>query len=140
MNRQEFIKQIGGTSLFFMCGGTAAVLNSCSKSFYINGNIQNGNAILNKSDFMERAFIVFNNPELEHPVYVYKKNENDYVALSMKCTHKGCQLKPTGKILVCPCHGSEFSNAGKVLAPPAEADLKQFSVNLTNDHILITLK
>lgn len=140
MNRNDFLKQIGSASLFVACGGTAAIINSCSKSYYIKGAVQNGIASVNKSDFLEREFIVFNNPELDFPVYVYKNDENNYSAISMKCTHKGCQLKPVGKMLVCPCHGSEFSNTGKVLTPPAEIDLKQYAVNISGEQILISVK
>ena len=140
MNRIDFLKQVGGLSLFTACGATTALLNSCTKSYYINASIKNDAVSLNKTDFFEREFVVINNPELEFPVYVYKKNEVDYVALSMKCTHKGCQLKPAGKILVCPCHGSEFSNTGKVMTPPADVDLKQYATSVINDQVLVILK
>lgn len=44
-----------------------------------------------------------------------------------RCPHMGCALKwnPQERSWDCPCHGSRFSDGGKLLDNPATGDLKQ---------------
>jgi len=60
-----------------------------------------------------------------------------YTALLMECTHKGCELRVNGEYLVCPCHGSEFTNKGVVQNPPAEKNLRTFIVTADNENIYV---
>jgi Rieske Fe-S protein len=48
---------------------------------------------------------------------------NVYKVVTNRCTHSGCPLGFQGGEAVCPCHGSRFTPDGKVLQPPAKADL-----------------
>ena len=43
-----------------------------------------------------------------------------------KCTHLGCELhfNDVDKMWECPCHGSKFTEEGKVIETPANKDLK----------------
>jgi nitrite reductase/ring-hydroxylating ferredoxin subunit len=50
-------------------------------------------------------------------------------AVSSTCSHKACPLAPKGTQYVCPCHGSRFTPAGKVLIGPATASLPRFGVS-----------
>lgn len=56
-------------------------------------------------------------------------------AVSRTCTHLGCKLayNETKKELICPCHHSIFSKAGKRLAGPARRNLPRYKVNKTAD-------
>lgn len=57
----------------------------------------------------------------------YYRDENDLLhSLSAVCTHLGCTVQWNGpeKSFDCPCHGSRFSYAGKVVAGPANDDLE----------------
>jgi cytochrome b6-f complex iron-sulfur subunit len=65
--------------------------------------------------------------------------EDNYVALLLKCTHRGCELNAGGGIYSCPCHGSEFSSTGKVLEGPADKDLETFITNTDDENIYIHL-
>ena len=51
-------------------------------------------------------------------------------AMTITCTHEGCDVGPSNGILVCPCHGSRFDKNGKVLGGPAGSPLVHFSVTL----------
>ena len=68
---------------------------------------------------------------------VWTQNENNYVALLLLCTHKGCDVRPAGSILACPCHGAEFSSDGRVLKGPATADLVKYKTRSDNENIYI---
>ncbi|MBV8585533.1 MAG: Rieske (2Fe-2S) protein [Verrucomicrobia bacterium] len=62
-------------------------------------------------------------------------------ALSSYCTHRTCKLKTeTNHTFSCPCHGSTFSDDGKVLQGPAKKDLPIFPTNnLSNGHLGVSL-
>ena len=57
----------------------------------------------------------------------------------MECTHRSCELETEGNYLMCPCHGSEFTNKGIVQNPPAEHNLKTFNLKIDNENIYIQL-
>jgi cytochrome b6-f complex iron-sulfur subunit len=86
-----------------------------------------------------RKQILVRSEKLNFPICVYKLNEQVYSALLMECTHKSCELNPHGDFLICPCHGSEFSNLGIVQNPPAETDLKTFNVTHNDENIFLHL-
>lgn len=56
---------------------------------------------------------------------VYRDDNGEVFAVSVKCPHLGCQLEwnPDEKSWDCPCHGSRFDYRGKLLEGPAQADL-----------------
>ena len=53
------------------------------------------------------------------------------VAVTSTCSHKACPLSPKSSEYVCPCHGSRFTPAGKVVIGPATASLAHFGISLT---------
>jgi Rieske Fe-S protein len=62
-------------------------------------------------------------------------------ALSSYCTHRRCKLTAeTNHTFNCPCHGSTFSEDGKVLQGPAKKDLAIFPTSsLPNGHLGVTI-
>ena len=66
-------------------------------------------------------------------------------ALSLICTHQGCDAAVVGSIVECPCHGSRFRNDGTVIngpdnsAPTTIAPLTQLptSYNAQSDELTI---
>ena len=139
MDRKEFIKTCG-----FVCiGGTTLVtlLQSCASTNYFAQTTSEENKILiKKTEFLkneknqikERKFVLVKLEKYSFPICIYKISETEYSALLMQCTHKGCELQPQGSFLVCPCHGSEFSNTGIVQNPPAEQNLQSFKITIAN--------
>ena len=53
---------------------------------------------------------------------VYKAEDGQVFAVSVKCPHMGCQLawNPDEKSWDCPCHGSRFDYRGRLLDGPAQ--------------------
>lgn len=147
MDRREFIKTcslacISGISL-------SIVLPGCGTGNYFakNSLVENNRLAIAKSEFVSlnkgkvnyRKYILMKIEKLSFPVCVFRQSDNEYNALLMQCTHKGCELQPQGSSLICPCHGSEFSNKGIVQNPPAEENLKTFKVDVDNEYIYIRL-
>ena len=145
MERREFIKNTGLICLG--CIGATALLQSCSNAYYVQSTFDANKLVVRKSEFTEvkkgktiqHTFVLVKTDTLQAPVYLHKFSDTDYSALLMVCTHKGCEVNPHGEYLICPCHGSEFSIRGKVQNPPAEQDLKSYTVTTDNENIFIWL-
>lgn len=145
MERKEFLKTCGQ-----LCFGgiiTGSVMSGCSGNYYAISSVSNNIISIKKSEFVElkegvskpRKFVMVRNDKLNFPIAIYKLNDNTYSALLMECTHKSCELNPNGQYLICPCHGSEFNNLGKVQNPPAETDLTTFKLTHDDESIYIYL-
>lgn len=146
MQRKDFIK----TCCIACVSGTAiaSLLQSCgSTNYFALTSFANNQVTIKKTEFVKagrgksrlRKYVLVKTDKLSFPVCVYRINEENYSALLMECTHKGCELQPNGNYLVCPCHGSEFTNDGIVQNPPAEENLKTFKTTTDNDNIYIQL-
>lgn len=146
MNRIEFLKTCSLTCV----GATAfgALLQGCSTTnHFAEFTETSGRISIKKSEFIaslngeaaQRKFVLAKAVQYDFPICIYKTGEENYSALLMECTHKGCELQPQGDYLICPCHGSEFSNKGIVQNPPAEEKLKTFPITTDNEHIYIRL-
>ena len=132
---------LGGVAL-------ASLLEGCASTNYFAQNTLSDNRItIRKSEFItlekdkqvKRKFVLVRTERLNFPVCIYRIGEDGYSALPMACTHKGCELQPNGDYLICPCHGSEFSNLGMVRNPPAEENLKPLKITTDNENIYIQL-
>jgi cytochrome b6-f complex iron-sulfur subunit len=69
-------------------------------------------------------------------LYVLALSDGTYSVLSSICTHLGCTVDIQDDRLVCPCHGSTFDRAGKVLQGPAEVPLSRYRSRVSSDGIL----
>jgi Rieske Fe-S protein len=58
-------------------------------------------------------------------------------AISLTCTHLGCEVEPAGEGFACPCHGSQFTQDGKVIRGPAAQPLKSLKIEQKPDGQLI---
>ena len=146
MDRKEFIKTCG---IACVSGAAlATILQGCASTNYFAQNSSSGNQIIiSKKEFsktendkeVQRKYILLKSDKFNFPICVYKIAEENYSALLMECSHKGCELQPHGAFLICPCHGSEFSNTGIVQNPPAEENLRTFQIKTDYENIYIQL-
>lgn len=67
--------------------------------------------------------------------------EGELYAVADECTHAGCSLSEgdvDGRMLVCPCHGSEFDvTTGVAATPPAFEALARYAVRVEGDDVLV---
>ncbi len=146
MDRKDFIKTCG-----FACAGGAfftTLLQSCASTNYVAKTSEDKNRlVVKKTEFIkteknktvQRQYVLLRPEKYPFPIALYQLGENEYSALLLQCTHKGCELKPQGSNLICPCHGSEFTNKGVVQNPPAETNLQSFKTTTDNENIYIQL-
>jgi thiosulfate dehydrogenase (quinone) large subunit len=73
----------------------------------------------------------FTDPKSGDPGLVLQLTKGRFVAYDAICPHAGCTVgySSAAKLIVCPCHGSEFDpNTGAVVNPPAQRGLSSIQV------------
>ncbi len=146
MDRNQFLKTCGAACL----GGAAftLLLQSCATTtHFVQPTISNNMLVLKKAEFLKvekgktvkRKYVLVKTEKYSFPICIYKLKGDNYSALLLECTHKGCELLPQGDFLVCPCHGSEFTNTGVVQNPPAEQNLLSFKITTDNENLYLQL-
>jgi Rieske Fe-S protein len=146
MDRRKFIKDSCAACL--SATALAGIVSSCQATRYINGTIGKDGLTIDTDEFISkqkgkiiyRLFVIVRNETLQFPVCVYRINENEYSALWMRCTHQGTELQASGDRLQCPAHGSEFDSKGFVKTGPADKNLRNFPVTLSNNQLFIDLR
>jgi len=132
VGRREFLKRtglvLGAASL---TGVLAEILASCSS--LTGPNVQHGTTTVNIASLTSNGqFIVDSSVTPDGtPILVIRQSATSYTALSMLCTHAGCQVgSPSGGRIFCPCHGSTFDLNGNVVGGPAPSPLAKYGVTL----------
>jgi Rieske Fe-S protein len=146
MNRRKFIKNsctacLSGTAL-------AVAISSCTSTRYISGSLGKDGLTVDANEFVAkqndkttyRSFIIVRNESLQFPICVYRFSDKEYSALWMRCTHQGAELQASGDYLHCTAHGSEFNNKGTVKTGPADRNLRNFPVTVSNNQLFIDLR
>ncbi len=77
--------------------------------------------------------------ELEKDILVVHVSPDKYVAVDIKCTHKGCdvQYEKGEKQFVCPCHQSTFDLHGSPVSGPAKRPLQAYEVVLSETEVTL---
>lgn len=116
----------------------APIAGACARISYVPGLLDsNGRVLVGKAEFLTQPFALVDAPGLEFPLYVHKQGEDEYSAVLTRCMHRGCTVEPTEGKLVCPCHGSEYTNVGAILKGPTELPLIKFPVSTDAENIYV---
>jgi Rieske Fe-S protein len=146
MNRRKFIKN--SCTACLSATALAAVMPSCTSTRYISGTLGKDGLTVDTNEFVTkqnnkttyRSFIIVRNESLQFPICVYRFSDKEYSALWMRCTHQGTELQASGDYLHCTAHGSEFNNKGTVKTGPADRNLRNFPVTVSNNQLFIDLR
>ena len=140
ISRRQFMKDSGQITMIFGLAGIAPFLEGCAGTKFITATETEGMLTVKSSDFDGVKYIMIETDQLKDPILITALGENGHMALLMKCTHKGCRVKPQGEEIVCGCHGSRFDYMGKVTKRPAAAPLTRYRVMVDGDNVNILLK
>ena len=132
VGRREFLKRtglvLGAASL---SGMLSEILASCSN--LTGPSVQHGTTTVSIAGLTsDGQFTVDQNVQPDGtPTLIIRQSATSYTALSMLCTHQGCQVNPpSGGSIYCSCHGSVFDLNGNVLRGPAPSPLAKYGVSL----------
>lgn len=141
VGRREFLKRtglvLGAASL---SGMLSEILASCSN--LTGPSIQHGSTTVNVAGLTSNGqFIVDSNVQPDGtPILLIRQNASSYTALSMLCTHQGCQVQPpSGGYIICTCHGSAYDMNGNVVRGPAPTPLAKYSTSYNASAHTVTI-
>jgi cytochrome b6-f complex iron-sulfur subunit len=137
VNRRGFLRQVGGASAGLACGALGLGATGCIGFHYVTATPARDGVVVRKRDLGDLRFALVEAPDGRHPIYLYRMDGGGFSAVSTRCTHRGCPVEPVAGHLVCPCHGSEYTNTGDVVHGPAEHPLTRFAVRETDDALVI---
>lgn len=140
LDRRAFLRRLETLSAGALCGALAPGLAGCARLQYVNSGLEGGRLVVSRAEFGEGPFALLDAPNLPMPVYLYRHDDGEYTAVLTRCTHRGCQVEAADGHLVCPCHGSEYDNAGRVLKGPTQLPLVRFPVEVSGDYIYVGLQ
>jgi len=139
VNRRDFLRRVEAASTGALGCAAGLSLTSCIGFHYVNSSLDGNRLVIRRDDFGSSRFVLVDAPGLPLPLYVYRDDAGGYSAVSTRCMHRGCQVEPAAGHLICPCHGSEYTNTGEVLKGPTQRPLRKFPVGVEADRILIDL-
>jgi Rieske Fe-S protein len=131
MERRHFLVLIGSG----LCG--------CAAMASYQGRLEQGRVRVPLAElpasFSEQGYVLVQAEGLADPILLRRTAEGEFRALSARCTHLGCQVRPARGGLICPCHGSSFSWEGEVLRGPAPRALLRHAVERRGDVLEIII-
>lgn len=133
ISRRLFCKGMAATP-FLPVMATLGTIGCAAAPVYHGALVDGRIAVLRKElelKNIESKVFVVQISELEYPILIVQQRANKYHALSVRCTHQGCNVRPSRNSFVCPCHGSVFDLEGRVIHGPAKAPLQRFEVEVT---------
>lgn len=79
---------------------------------------------------------------IRKPLIVMRLEGERFRVLSSKCTHLGCTVRWDNEeqMLRCPCHGSRFSDDGKVQRGPAKQPLREYPNQLAGTVLQVSVR
>lgn len=131
---------------FLRASGTLGVglaLSACATLSVYHTTVREGRIAVEVAMFPNLAKpgggILLDAEGLAGPILLINLDGTDFSALSAVCTHLGCRVRPSGRFLRCPCHGSTYDLQGRVIRGPAQRALRIFQTRTSNGVIEIVV-
>ena len=140
-NRRNFLKQSCG-----LCASLIGVslvvpaLQGCSPLITVKTNVSKGSIGIERSSFTEEdKIVIIKNEAQEFDIAVVQLGTDVFKAFELQCTHQSNPVIPTKNGFFCNAHGSSFSFEGKVNKPPAQRNLNEYKLEISQDKINLIL-
>ena len=140
MLRRDFVRRLPVVTTGLVAGLSTLPLTACAGIPFVVPGVRPGGLVVSAAALAEGGEVFLQSPGMDRPVYVRRDAAGEIVALLASCTHCGCQPEPISDRLVCPCHGSQFSLTGSVLAGPAERPLTRYDVTEQGEEVIVWLE
>lgn len=118
--------EVFGSTAFVLKSRTAQAADDKNSSMVQAGKVD---------DFKPGSVTDFQQGEF----YLVRLDDGGFLALSRKCTHRGCAVPWNAKDqkFICPCHASEFDITGNVVKSPASRALDLHPVTIEDGTVLV---
>ncbi len=138
--RRNFIKLISSGIGSGLIGGS---IIGCATAAVYQGTINRNILEFPLSEFNENIGdnygLLISAFNMSDAIILIKASEGEFLALSARCTHQGCQVKVKKQYFNCSCHGSAYDGYGNVIRGPAQKRLRSFPVKILDGIIKINL-
>ena len=138
--RRKFIKLASSGIAGGMIAGS---ILGCATATVYQGSLNRNTLEFPLSDFNENIGdnygLLVTAFDLSDAIILIKDSEGEFLALSARCTHQGCQVKVKKQYFNCSCHGSAYDGYGNVIRGPAQKRLRPFPVKILDGIIKINL-
>lgn len=140
MLRRKFIEQ-GCKMCLALSAGTMLVsfLEGCSTIPVLKMTSTNRTIAVPIEQFALNPYVIVRPLDYSYDVAVLQKNQTEYQALIMRCTHADNAVRFNGEEFKCNLHGSVFGKNGNVEKGPAEKPLVALKTELNNQKVIINL-
>ena len=104
-----------------------------------NGNDINAKIWINNNPYPERKLVQGLKGDAHYLIVKDDKTLQNY-AINAVCTHLGCVVpwnKAANKFM-CPCHGSQYDETGKVIRGPAPQSLALAKVDIIEEKVILS--
>ena len=135
MERKEFLKI---SCAVLGLGGIAGLHSGCAAFQVYNTEAIEGQIKIPLSEFLMDKIRLLRVPQFSYDILVRKIADDRFLAILMMCTHHDWALTPSKNEFHCTYHGSVFDLEGRVLAGPAEKNLKSFKTRIDNGMLILT--
>ena len=140
MPRRTFVRRLPVLTAGLAAGASCVSLSACAGVTYLRPRVlPDGGLLVATGDVGERGEAFLQTTGMQRPVYLRRSEGGAWTAVLASCTHRGCQPEPVGDRLACPCHGSEFTFEGDVLAGPADRPLPRYEVIEEDDRLIVIM-
>jgi cytochrome b6-f complex iron-sulfur subunit len=128
-SRRTFLKQLT------LIGSAALLAPVLARADSPSDWIAIGPAADYKQDTFKRATV----PNSADVLFITQNKDKSYLALSAKCTHRGCEVNWVSgdKDFLCPCHHGRFDNQGNVLNGPPQKPLPKWATKVDDKGTLL---
>lgn len=142
IGRREFFRRSEVVAGGLLCGLLPLLVSGCgaSRARYLTPMQQGDTLVVPRVELERTGALLVEDPASELPIYLHRATSGEFIAVSTRCGHRGCQVEPAATSLVCPCHGSEYTFEGAILQGPTERALQRYRVSSdpTNVYIMMT--